>query len=65
MYRRKGTCVITYRATREFPKEEMYGLISQMRRAAVSIPSNIVEECTRESQDEYLRFFKPGECSNE
>jgi len=57
-YRRKGICVITYRATREFPKEEMYGLTSQMRRAAVSVSSNVVEGCARESQAEYLRFLE-------
>jgi len=50
--------LLIYRVTRKFPKEEMYGLTSQMRRAAVSVPSNIVEGCARESQPEYLRFLE-------
>lgn len=46
-----------YKITRSFPKEEIYGLTSQMRRAAVSVPSNIVEGCARESQNEYVHFL--------
>jgi len=37
--------LLIYRAHREFTKEEIYGLTSQMRRAAISVPSNIVEGC--------------------
>jgi four helix bundle protein len=48
-----------YRATVTFPKEEMYGLKSQMRRAAVSIPSNIAEgQGRRTTNEEFNRFLQ-------
>jgi len=46
-----------YTATRAFPRDEMYGLCSQLRRAAVSIPSNIAEGQGRYSRREFYRFL--------
>jgi four helix bundle protein len=46
-----------YNITKTFPDEEKYGLISQMRRAAVSIPSNIAEGSARNSNQQFLQFL--------
>lgn len=49
---------IVYQTTKTFPKDEKYGLISQTRRCAVSIPSNIAEGYGRKSKDDYTRFLR-------
>ena len=46
-----------YKATKSFPKEEVYGLSSQMQRAVVSIPSNIAEGHERNSSKEFVQFL--------
>jgi len=48
--------LVLYEQTRSFPREELYGLKSQIRRAAVSIPSNIAGGCGREGDAELARF---------
>jgi four helix bundle protein len=47
-----------YKVTKAFPKEERYGLISQMRRAGASIPTNIAEGCVRTKGTEFGRFLE-------
>jgi len=50
--------ILIYKITKDFPKEEIFGLTSQMRRAVISVPSNIVEGCARESLVEFVRFLE-------
>ena len=47
-----------YRATAKFPKDELYGLTSQIRRSCVSIPANIAEGCGRNGDAEFARFLQ-------
>lgn len=47
-----------YKLTRSFPREEMFGLAGQIRRASVAIPSNIAEGYGRNSTQDYLRFLR-------
>ncbi len=53
----------TYRYTATFPKTETYGLTSQLRRAAVSIPANIVEGFRRQNATEKARFYNMAQAS--
>ena len=50
--------LLIYKLTKLFPKEELYGLISQMRRCSISIPSNIAEGYTRHRKLEYIQFLQ-------
>lgn len=47
-----------YRLTEKFPNDERFGLISQLRRSAVSIPSNIAEGASRKSENDRKRFYQ-------
>ncbi|MDO6803833.1 four helix bundle protein [Wenyingzhuangia sp. 1_MG-2023] len=53
----KEFSVLVYKATASFPKSEQYGLVNQLNRAAVSIPSNIAEGSGRETKKDFSRFI--------
>ena len=48
---------LVYLTTRQFPKEEVYGIVNQMRKCAISIPSNIAEGCGRKTSKETIHFL--------
>lgn len=56
---KKSISLVTeiYSITKSFPKEEIYGLTNQMRRAAVSVPSNISEGAARQTNKEFIQFL--------
>lgn len=56
---KKGIDLVTYiyKITGKFPKEEIYGLTSQMRRSAISYPSNIAEGAAKNTKSDYIRFI--------
>ena len=56
--------LMVYEITRNFPKEELFGLVSQMRRAAVSITSNIAEGFSRQFYREKVQFYTVAQSSN-
>ena len=53
-----GLVLRTYKATKQFPREEMYGLTGQVRRASSSIPTNIAEGAGRNTDNELARFLE-------
>ncbi len=57
--------LIIYKSTKSFPKEETYGLTSQMRRAATSIPANIAEGYKRTGNKDKIRFYNIAQSSLE
>lgn len=62
---RKGLALVkhVYQFTRSFPADEKFGLVSQMRRAAVSVPSNLAEGHARHTTGEFIQFISHAEGS--
>jgi four helix bundle protein len=54
----KSISLEVYKLTIEMPREEIYGLTSQIRRCSISIPSNIAEGCSRNSNKDFVRFLE-------
>lgn len=54
---------LAYRITRRFPRDEIYGMTSQIRRAAASVPANIAEGHGRNSRGEYIQFLRVAQGS--
>ena len=52
-----GLVVEIYKITKEFPNQEMYGITNQVRRAAISVPSNIAEGAARQTKKEFANFL--------
>ncbi len=56
--------LMIYKITKDFPKEELFGLVNQMRRAVVSITSNVAEGFSRQSYKEKVQFYSISQGSN-
>ncbi len=63
VWQRSHTLVQVYRLTAAFPEDERFGLISQLRRAPISVPTNIAEGSKRQGRQDYARFLNIAEGS--